>query len=98
MNHSRGTPVYAALIGPNEGEEGGSDPLADTFDYQQKPANERWGTYHAFTGRPTADFPSDLILVTPGLKYTPAAILRNHTPADRYPTDHFLVLTILTAK
>ena len=94
MNHGRGTPVYDALLGPKDG----GDPLIDTFDYTTKPAAERWGTYHAFAGKPLADLPSDLIFISPALNSTPATILRDHTPPpdNRYPTDHFLVLTTLT--
>ena len=95
MNHTADTPIHAALIGP----AGSSTLLRDTFDYAAQPANQNWGTYHAFTGRAGERLPIDQILVSPGLKTTPAEIIRAHDPTTgAWPSDHFFVMTTIRAK
>lgn len=95
MNSARGTPVYAALVGDPAAYPGVS-PLAlrDTYDYAAKPRDQRWGSWHAFTGKPRAMWPSDLVLVSGEWHSTPAQILRDHD-RGRYPSDHFPVLVVL---
>jgi endonuclease/exonuclease/phosphatase family metal-dependent hydrolase len=92
MNHDKTDPSYAALLDPKTP----GPSLADTFNYATRKPTDSWGTYHAFTGEPAADLPSGLIFTT--LPSTPAEILKDHTPDNHYPTDHFLVTTNLRVK
>ena len=89
MNHGKGSAVYKALVGAKEATE-----LRDTFDYTRKKAGEKWGTWHNFTGKSTAEWPTDLILATPGLQWKAAEMVRPPLEAKGvYPTDHFLIRT-----
>jgi endonuclease/exonuclease/phosphatase family metal-dependent hydrolase len=94
MNHDRTSTVYQATIGSPQHPE---SILTDTFRYTDKPPKEHWGTYHNFTGRPWATWPTDLIFITRGLQATPAVIVRDDDPKNHlWPSDHFLVLSTIT--
>ncbi len=95
MNHPRNdAPVYSALLGRRylHGRRG---PLFDTFNYRRRPRGRLWGTWQNYVGRPVVRWPTDLIFVSRGWKFTPARIIRDHSPAGVYPSDHFFVLTTL---
>lgn len=87
MNHERTTKIYAALSRP----DAPAISLIDTHDYAAKKTGERWGTYHAFTGRVGQEWPVDLILHSSGLTHTPALIIRDRDAKGKYPSDHFFV-------
>jgi endonuclease/exonuclease/phosphatase family metal-dependent hydrolase len=93
MNHSKDSKVYTALTGV-PGAIDGAGILTDSFDYSQKRPNEPWGNYHAFTGKPQWNFPSDLIFAS-GLNSKGAQIIRDHDPKGHYPSDHFFVVADL---
>ena len=104
MNHPwTDRPVYDALRGGRHSRAA----LVDAFNYAAKPPARRWGTWQNYTGRPVADWPTDLIFLSRGWKFTPARIIRAHglvaeegdsTRRDGlYPSDHFFVLTTLRA-
>lgn len=94
MNHDRTSKVYAALVRP----EAPAINLIDTHNYAAKKAGERWGTYHAFTGRVGQEWPVDIIFRSEGLTHTPAAIIRDRDAKGKYPSDHFFVATEIGAK
>jgi endonuclease/exonuclease/phosphatase family metal-dependent hydrolase len=96
MNHDRRSKVYAALAGV-EGAADGAGVLADSFDYSRKRPNELWGNWHAFTGKPRRDLPTDLIFSS-GLTSKGAEFVRDHDDHGHYPSDHFFVTTDLLAK
>jgi endonuclease/exonuclease/phosphatase family metal-dependent hydrolase len=97
MNHPKSdVPVYAGLCGrPGPGVAPGTR-LLDTFDYRARPKGALWGTWQQFKGKPVIALPSDLIFVSPAWRYTPARILRDHTRAGLYPSDHYFVISELT--
>lgn len=90
MNHDRTSKVYTALEGRKT-----SSVLQDSFDYSQFAKNQRWGTFHGFTGKGMGDWPVDMIWHSEGLKADPATIIQDKDPeTGRYPSDHFFVKTI----
>ncbi len=89
MNHDRNSKVYAAMTQPDNP----AAAIIDSFNYALKKKGERWGNYHNFTGRPSAEWPTDLIFHSSGLANTPAVILRNVSSTGKYPSDHFFVMT-----
>ncbi len=93
INHPKtDPPVYDPLIGVKyKGSRHGC--LRDTFDYAARPKGVLWGTWQQFIGRPVIKLPTDLIFVSKNLRYSPAKILRDHSPTGEYPTDHYLVET-----
>ncbi|HVX85378.1 MAG TPA: endonuclease/exonuclease/phosphatase family protein [Phycisphaerae bacterium] len=93
FNHDRTEPVYVPLV--DAGAKPPETRWVDAFDYRLRKPGELWGTFHNFTGRADRANPTDLIFVTPGLKASPAEILRDAGPTGRYPTDHFLIKTEL---
>ncbi len=97
MNHPKSDAmVYTGLCGnPGPGIPPGTR-LRDTFDYQARPKGVLWGTWQQFKGRPVIALPSDLILVSPTWRFTPAQIMRDHTPTGLYPSDHYFVMSDLT--
>ena len=97
MNHPKSdVAVYTGLCG-NPGSGIAPDTrLRDTFDYQARPKGVLWGTWQQFKGKPVISLPSDLILVSPRWRFTPAQILRDHTPGGLYPSDHYFVMSDLT--
>jgi endonuclease/exonuclease/phosphatase family metal-dependent hydrolase len=95
FNHDRTEPVYVPLV--DAGAKPPETRWVDAFDYEQRKAGELWGTFHNFTGRVDRGWPTDLIFVSPGLRASPAEILRERGPNGRYPTDHFLVKTEISA-
>ncbi len=96
MNHPRtDLPVYNQLLGPPSRINGGFR-WSDTFNYNLKPAGVRWGTVQYYVGRPGLNWPSDLIFVGPGWKWSAAKIIRMHGPHGNYASDHFPVFTVLT--
>lgn len=99
MNHTRfQKPVYSALSGYPWARLQPLLRMRDTFDYALKPANVWWGTWQDFTGKPHRVWPSDLIFVGHGWRYSPATIVRDHGKSGRYPTDHFLVYSDVTLR
>jgi len=94
VNRDRTTALYKTLTAKVAGEA----DLVDLFDYSKLAPNgaggvgNLFGTYHAFTGRPNAVWPTDLIFVGGSLKGTKGAeILRDHDGA-LWPSDHFFVM------
>ncbi len=99
MNHDRTvTPVYRALEGFPGAARQPLWKMTDAFNYAAKPAGVWWGTWQDFTGQPHEEWPSDLIFVSHGWRYTPSYIIRDHSPQGRYPTDHFLVTTVVAPR
>lgn len=99
MNHDRTvTPVYRALLGYPGAARQRLWKMTDVFNYAAKPHGVWWGTWQDFTGQPHEKWPSDLIFISHGWHYTPAFIIRDHSLRGRYPTDHFLVTTVLTPR
>ncbi len=96
MNHSKtDTVVYDHLIGTHHAH-GIHGRLRDSFDYAARPRGVLWGTWQQFIGKPVIKLPTDLIFTSRNLHASPAAILRDHSPSGRYPTDHYLVETRIT--
>jgi Endonuclease/Exonuclease/phosphatase family len=95
MNHEYTyPPVYDLLVGkPYVGSKYGQ--LQDTFTYSRQPPGDSWGTHHSFTGVAENMEPSDLIFASQGWTYDPPQIIRDHTPDERYPSDHFFVMDTL---
>ena len=97
MNHPKSdAAVYTALCGHSGPGLPPGTRLKDTFDYQARPKGVLWGTWQQFKGQPVIALPSDLILVSPTWRFTPAKILRDHTSAGLYPSDHYFVMSDLT--
>lgn len=75
----------------------GMATLRDTFDYTKKKPGEQWGTYHAFTGKVSREWPTDLIFTAgPMTIAAPATLIRGEGDNGLWATDHFLVQTTLT--
>jgi endonuclease/exonuclease/phosphatase family metal-dependent hydrolase len=93
INHPKtDLPVYDPLIGVQY-RHTSQGRLRDTFDYAARPKGVLWGTWQQFIGKPVIKLPTDLIFVSKNLRYSPAKILRDHSPSGRYPTDHYPVET-----
>jgi endonuclease/exonuclease/phosphatase family metal-dependent hydrolase len=84
INFDRNSKLYAALTPP-------LNKLLDPFDYSKMPPG-RNGTFQNFTGKPSADWPTDLLFYGGNLTViTPAEILRDQAPDGRFPSDHYPV-------
>ena len=93
INHPKtDLPVYDSLTGVRY-KNTTQGRLRDTFDYAARPKWVLWGTWQQFIGKPIIKLPTDLIFVSRNLRYSPAKILRDHSPSGRYPTDHYMVET-----
>lgn len=93
MNHDRTSGMYHIMT---EGlPADGLGPLVDTYDYSKKSPQEAWGNYHAFTGKPQSEWPTDFIFSATGWKSDGAQIVHDQGLDGRWPSDHFLVLTEL---
>ncbi len=99
MNHDRTSEAYQSLVSGGVGE-GVVAPMPDTvgalsdaFDYSRKGPKEMWGNWHAFSGRSSRVWPSDLILTSAGLQSEGARIIQDHDTSGHYPSDHFFTLT-----
>jgi endonuclease/exonuclease/phosphatase family metal-dependent hydrolase len=92
MNFDKSTSVYRALLGEEKSFPAGTPRtmLRDTYDYAAKKEGEKWGSWHAFTGKAGAEWPSDLILVSAGWKSGKAEVLREGKDG-RFGSDHWVV-------
>jgi endonuclease/exonuclease/phosphatase family metal-dependent hydrolase len=62
--------------------------LLDTWEILQRPEDQSGITYHKFEGIPQI-FRMDWIFITPELNVRDATVIHDHSPAGRYPSDHF---------
>jgi endonuclease/exonuclease/phosphatase family metal-dependent hydrolase len=90
MNRDRTTTLYRSIVGGSG--PGGGGALVDLFDYSKMAGGTPWGTYHAFSGKTTQAWPTDLIFAGGTLHVTKAAEIVRDSAGGRYPTDHFLVM------
>jgi endonuclease/exonuclease/phosphatase family metal-dependent hydrolase len=92
MNFDKSTSVYRALLGEEASFPSGTPrtQLRDTYDYAAKKEGEKWGSWHAFTGKPMAEWPSDLILVSAGWKAGKEEVVREGKEG-RFGSDHWVV-------
>jgi endonuclease/exonuclease/phosphatase family metal-dependent hydrolase len=100
MNADKNSMVYPGLIGKQSAgaaTQRAVTPMRDTYDYAAKPSAEKWGSYHAFTGKPAGDLPTDFIFVSDGLAADPAKVLRE-SHNGKFPSDHFPVTVKILAK
>ena len=95
MNHPKGSKIYAAIAGGGNATTDVVGTLTDSFDYSKKRPGDAWGNWHAFTGTPQAQWPTDLIFAGTGLTAKRTEIVRDHDSNNRYPSDHFFVMTDL---
>jgi endonuclease/exonuclease/phosphatase family metal-dependent hydrolase len=62
--------------------------LLDTWQALRKPEDKSSITYHKFQGIPQF-FRMDWIFITQELNVADAQVIHDHSPAGRYPSDHF---------
>lgn len=95
LNFDKSTPVYGALMGKTTATTRSAvTTLVDTYDYAAKPAKDRWGSYHAFTGNPSALWPTDFIFISENLSHSVVQVDREQISGG-YPSDHFPVSVTL---
>jgi endonuclease/exonuclease/phosphatase family metal-dependent hydrolase len=96
LNHPPGSQSYQTLIAPPAAVKG--PPLKDTMDYALNQPPGALCTYHAFSGKPQSTLPTDLIFIAGKLvQEKPAQLIQDHA-GNRYPSDHFFVLSALRFK
>jgi endonuclease/exonuclease/phosphatase family metal-dependent hydrolase len=68
--------------------------LLDTWQVLRRSEDQNSFTYHKFQGVPLI-FRMDWIFITPTLHVSDARVIHDHSPAGRYPSDHFPYLVRL---